>query len=86
MNATEVLDKIYDAVRKVTKRPDLELDETSGLDLTEGWDSLANTEIVLEIERMFNVKFAPKVFLQLTSIVSLRDALVSMGQTGAVTS
>jgi acyl carrier protein len=80
MTSTEILDKIYDAVRRVIKRPDLELDETSGLDLTEGWDSLANTQIILEVEGAFDVKFPPKVFLRLTSVASLRDTVADVGK------
>ena len=40
-----------------------------------GWDSLAHVNLLLEVERIFNFKFASKIFLSLQSVKQIKKNL-----------
>ena len=42
-----------------------------------GWDSLGHVNLLLEIERIFKIKFESKIFLSLDSIKKIKKHLPS---------
>ncbi len=55
------------------------IDLESGLDMTKGWDSLKNMEIILSVESCFGVRFTAKELLTLNSVSSIYSCLQKKG-------
>ena len=58
MNKEEIFNTILLTCRAVFKDPDLELTFDSSADQIDQWDSLTHIELILEIEKSFNMRFS----------------------------
>lgn len=58
MNKEEIFNTILLTCRSVFKDEDLELTFDSSADQIDKWDSLTHIELILEIEKRFNMKFS----------------------------
>lgn len=52
-----------------------ELSEDSGVDLTEGWDSLKNLTILMEVEQQFGHQFSPDELAEANTIRAIARRL-----------
>ena len=48
------------------------IDEESGVDRTENWDSLRNMMIMMEVERVFGIKIAFRSYLDVATVRDIR--------------
>ncbi|MDH5254996.1 MAG: acyl carrier protein [Gammaproteobacteria bacterium] len=51
------------------------LDLDSGLDVTPGWDSLKNMEVLLQVEQLFRVRFTAEELMALHSVRGIHACL-----------
>ena len=71
--------KVLEIIAKVIKRPIGSLNDDSGLSITDNWDSLNHTNIVLELEYEFDIGFD---FDELERIVTVKDIVSSLESKG----
>ena len=57
MTDAEVLDRVHGLVSDVLALDDLALTSTTTAAEVEGWDSLAHVQIIVAIERAFQIRF-----------------------------
>lgn len=67
----EIWSRLREVIRDFFDEPDIEIVETSVASDVEGWDSLANVELMIEIERAFGVRFRTGELAELESIGAL---------------
>ncbi len=65
-----ILDKIKEIVAKLTQNPIEEIKEDSTKENISGWDSLAHLNIIMEIEKTFEITLSME---EAVSIDSIRD-------------
>lgn len=68
----ETLDKVF---RKVLKRDDITLDETTTAKDVDGWDSLTNMILISEIEKTFHLHFSFREIVRLKNVGDLCAAI-----------
>jgi acyl carrier protein len=74
MDAMKELVKIF---REVFDDEEINLsDETTASDI-DGWDSLSHVNLILVIEKKFNIKFATKELLTFENVGDLRRSIES---------
>lgn len=55
----EIRSRVYEVMKRVFNLPDLTLDEELLKEgSVEGWDSLGHLNLLMELEREFNIKFS----------------------------
>lgn len=64
----EILNRIF---RKILKREDISLTETTTAHDIEGWDSLTNMILISEIEKTFMLRFTFREIVKLKNIGDL---------------
>lgn len=71
----EIFEQVGGVIRKVVKKPRLEvtLDTTSGD--VEGWDSLHHLMIITEVEQVFGIKFDFMEILEMKSVGDICKAV-----------
>ncbi len=67
------------AIAPVLGTANAPLDLDSGLDVTPGWDSLKNMEVLLQVESMFNVRFTAEELMSLHSVGGICRCLREKG-------
>jgi acyl carrier protein len=70
-----LLESVIEVVSNILKVSNADLNEKSGLGATSKWDSLNHTNIVLELEEVFDVDFD---FDELDKIVSIEKIIISL--------
>ncbi|MBL8200617.1 MAG: acyl carrier protein [Chromatiales bacterium] len=55
------------------------LDLDAALDVTPGWDSLKNMEILLQVEGLFHVRFSAEELMSLQSVRGIYQCLRAKG-------
>lgn len=70
METKELLEILNGIFRKVLKRDNITLTESTTAHDVEGWDSLTNMVLLTEIEKKFGVRFT---FLTFREIVKLKN-------------
>lgn len=73
--------KVLEVIAKVIKQPAASLNEDSGLDVTDKWDSLNHTNIVLELEEEFDIGFDFDELEQIITVKAIVSSLESKGVT-----
>lgn len=76
-----VQDKVLEIIAKITKQPIEKLSVDSGLNVTDKWDSLNHTNIVLELEDVFDIDFS---FDELEQIITVKAIVSSLESKGIV--
>jgi acyl carrier protein len=61
-----------------------QVDEDSGVDRTENWDSLRNMMIMAEVERVFAIKIAFRDYIEVGTVKGIR-ALIEKSRPGSLT-
>lgn len=75
MSSDQRLDKIREIISDVTHFPPDEIDENSTHETVEGWDSLAQINVIVAVEAEFGVFFTPDEVYELNSVQKILDAL-----------
>lgn len=68
-------DKLKKTILKELKLEDFELDESMTAAEVPGWDSLNHINIILAVEKEFNIRFRNIEILRLRNIGDLQDLL-----------
>ena len=67
----EIWPRLREVIREFFDDPDIEIAESSVASDVEGWDSMANIELMIEIERAFGVRFRTGELAELESVGAL---------------
>ena len=77
MNQEEVLEAIQTLFNKVFERDDIVVTrETSAKDVDE-WDSLAQIDLVVSMEKKFGIKFSLDELIELQNVGEAADLIVN---------
>ena len=71
MQTTELLENLSQIFRKVLKREDITLTESTTARDVDGWDSLTNMLLISEVEKAFGVRFTFRDIVKLNPNRSL---------------
>jgi len=74
-----LMERIIAVVAGVLNVSVADLDENAAMDVTDGWDSLKTMEIVIAIERNFQLVFTAQQMMAQDSVRSIYDALIQSG-------
>lgn len=75
MNNEDILKTLDQVFRKVLKRDDITLNETTTANDVEGWDSLTNMLLISEIEKTFQLHFSFREIVRLKNVGDLCAAI-----------
>lgn len=73
--------KVLEVIAKIIKQPVASLNAESGLSVTDKWDSLNHTHIVLELEEEFDIGFDFDELEQIITVKAIVSSLESKGVT-----
>ena len=71
METTELLEILNGIFRKVLKRDDITLTESTTAHDVDGWDALTNMVLITEIENKFGVRFSFREIVKLKNVGDL---------------
>jgi len=71
----EILDSVKTVFEKVLGGPMANFSRDTTPRQLPIWDSVAHVNIILEIEREFEIEFSPRVMAELTSVGAICDAV-----------
>lgn len=75
MEIIELLETLNGIFRKVLKRNDIVLTETTTAHDVDGWDSLSNMLLITEVEKTFGMKFSFREIVKLKNVGDLCRAI-----------
>lgn len=76
MNSTEVLSRITQVIRAAFERPHLVITRDSTALDVDGWDSLAHTVLILQVEKEFAIKLPREQIFGLRNVGELVDLVL----------
>ena len=76
MQREEIINQVQDIFRDVLDEEEIILGDTTTADEVEGWDSLSHIQLVVGIEKRFNIKFTSKEILSWKNVGELIDCIV----------
>ena len=71
--------KLYSIISKVMNVPESEINDQSGPETVEAWDSLNLYMLIDDIEAEFNVKFILEEILEIKNVGHFKKILVNHG-------
>ena len=77
MERNEILSRIQDIFRDVLDNEEIELTDATVADDIEEWDSLSHIQLIVAIEKDFQIKFTSKEILSWKNIGELVDCVQS---------
>lgn len=77
METTELLEILNGIFRKVLKRDNITLTESTTAHDVEGWDSLTNMVLLTEIEKKFGVRFTFREIVKLKNVGNLCQTILN---------
>ena len=80
METTELLEILNGIFRKVLKRDDVTLTESTTAQDVDGWDSLTNMVLLTEIEKKFGVRFSFRERVKLKNVGDLCHTIMNKAQ------
>lgn len=75
MQKEEIINQVQDIFRDVLDEEEIILADTTTADEVEGWDSLSHIQLVVGIEKRFNIKFTSKEILSWKNVGELIDCI-----------
>lgn len=75
MEKTEILEKVQDIFRDVLDNEDIVLNRNDSADDIEEYDSLSHVQLVVAIEKEFNIKFSSKDILSWDNFGEMLDCI-----------
>ena len=77
MDKIQILSEVQDIMRNVFDEESIVINETTTADDVQGWDSLTHVQLVVTIEKHFNIKFNSKEILSWRDVGEMLDAIYS---------
>lgn len=77
METKELLETLNGIFRKVLKRDNITLTESTTAHDVEGWDSLTNMVLLTEIEKKFGVRFTFREIVKLRNVSDLCHTILN---------
>ena len=77
MKREEVIRKLNEIVEDIINEGSVSLSETSTSKDVYGWDSLANIQIVVAIEKNLNIKFSSEEIISWKNIGEMIDCILT---------
>ncbi|WP_421943915.1 acyl carrier protein [Pedobacter sp.] len=77
MEQSEVLSKVQDIFRDVLDNEDIILTPQTTADDVEDWDSLSHIQLIVAIEKQFNIKFTSKEILSWNNVEEMIQSITS---------
>lgn len=77
MERNEILSRVQDIFRDVLDNEEIELTDATVADDIEEWDSLSHIQLIVAIEKDFQIKFTSKEILSWKNIGELVDCIQS---------
>ncbi|MBM6656765.1 acyl carrier protein [Bacteroides mediterraneensis] len=77
METKELLETLNGIFRKVLKRDNITLTESTTAHDVEGWDSLTNMVLLTEIEKKFGVRFTFREIVKLKNVGDLCHTILN---------
>lgn len=77
MNKKEILVELQEIFQDVLDNEDIELTPETTADDIEEWDSLAHVQLVVAIEKKFNVKFSSKEIMSWANVGEIVECILS---------
>lgn len=71
MTYSEIMETLTSIFRRVLKREDIILNETTTANDVDGWDSLTNMTLMAETEKYFGIRFSFREIMKLRNIGDL---------------
>lgn len=77
MTMDAMLDQLQSVFRDVFEDDELTIDRQTSADNVEGWDSLMHVSLMINVERVFGVKFSTTQVASLKNVGELMDLIES---------
>lgn len=77
MERNEIFSRLEEVFRDVLDNDEIVLSDTTTADDIEEWDSLTHIQLIVAIEKTFNVKFTSKEILSWKNVGELADCIQS---------
>lgn len=77
MERTEILNEVQDIFRDILDNEEIELTDTTTADDIEEWDSLTHIQLIVAIEKHFNIKFTSKEILSWNNVGEMIDCIMA---------
>ena len=77
MDKIQILSEVQNIMRDVFDDERIVIDETTTANDVEGWDSLTHVQLVVTIEKHFDIKFNSKEILSWKDVGEMVDAICS---------
>lgn len=75
MERNDILARVQDVFREELELDDLVLNDETTADDVEEWDSLSHVQLVVALEKAFNIKFSSREILSWDNIGDLVDCI-----------
>jgi acyl carrier protein len=77
MERSEIYDKLNEIFRDILDNDEIELqDETTANDIEE-WTSLTHIQLIVEIEKAFNLRFTSEEILEWNNVGEMVDSILA---------
>lgn len=76
MTRTEILQQLNVIFRDILDNEDIALADASCADDIEEWDSLTHIQLIVAIEKHFNIKFTSKEILRWANVGQMIDTIL----------
>ncbi len=77
MDRNEIYDKLNEIFRDILDNDEIELqDETTANDIEE-WTSLTHIQLIVEIEKAFNLRFTSEEILEWNNVGEMVDSIIA---------
>lgn len=77
MNKDQILEEVQEIFREVLDNEDIELNNESTADDIEEWDSLTHIQLIVAIEKHFNIRFTSREILSWQNVGQLIDSIAA---------
>lgn len=77
MERNEILARVQEVFRDVLDDEDIVLTDETTADDIDDWDSLSHIQLVVAVEKAFNVKFSSKEILSWKNIGEMVDCILA---------
>jgi len=76
MTQEEILNEVQDIFRDILDNEEIQLSESTTAEDVEEWDSLTHIQLVVAIEKHFNIKFSSKEILRWSNVGDLINSVI----------
>jgi acyl carrier protein len=77
MERSEIYDKLNEIFRDVLDNDEIELTDASKADDIEEWTSLTHIQLIVEIEKAFNLRFTSEEILEWNNVGEMVDSIMA---------